>query len=71
MTISDLSYLTTESSSVTGGVSFRQSVDQYNDAYVKQDADSYAKAVAFRGNATAYADSTNKSTIWQDNTNYS
>jgi hypothetical protein len=71
MTISDLSYLTTESSSVTGGVSFRQSVDQYNDAYVKQDADSYAKAIAFRGNARADADSSNYSKIYQSNYNES
>ncbi len=72
MTISDLSYLVTESSSVTGGMGlFKQSVDQDNKANVKQYASSYADAESFRGNATAYADSTNSSKIYQDNTNFS
>ncbi len=72
MTISDLSYLVTESSSVTGGMGiFKQSVDQDNKANVKQYATSYADAEAFRGNATAYADSSNRSTIYQDNYNRS
>jgi hypothetical protein len=72
MTISDLSYLTVESSSITGGAGFfKQSVDQDNKAYVDQYAKSYADAESFRGNATAYADSSNRSTIYQDNYNRS
>jgi hypothetical protein len=70
MTISDLSYLTVESSSVTGGMGiFKQSVDQDNRAYVKQYATSYADAESFRGNARADADSSNRSTIYHTNYN--
>jgi hypothetical protein len=72
MTISDLSYLTVESSSVTGGMGyFKQTVDQDNKAYVDQYATSYADAESFRGNARAYADSSNYSKIDQNNFNVS
>jgi hypothetical protein len=72
MTISDLSYLTTESASVEGGMGiFKLSVDQYNTAKVDQYAKSYADAESFRGNATALADSSNYSKIYQDNVNFS
>jgi hypothetical protein len=72
MTISDLSYLVTESSPVTGGMGiFKLSVDQDNKANVKQYASSYADAEAFRGRASADADSSNSSKLYQSNYNVS
>jgi hypothetical protein len=72
MTISDLSYLTAESAHITGGMGiFKLDVDQSNRAKVDQYATSYADAESFRGNARAYADSSNDSKIYQSNYNRS
>jgi hypothetical protein len=73
MIIADLGYLeeSSQSSILRGGLLSNDPIGQYNEVNVKQYASSYANAEAFRGNATAYADSTNRSAIYQSNTNYS
>ncbi len=60
MIISNLNYLeAAESTNVVGGSDFYQTFMQNNDIDVKQYADSYSVAKAFRGDATAYSEAYN------------
>jgi hypothetical protein len=72
MIISDLSYLgeVSQTTSLLGGL-FSQTVVQYDIANVRQYATAYSTAQAFRGNATAISNASNRSLIVQDSISFS